>query len=39
MSEYYSATREEHTSWQGGRTYDYDSKETAHPENPEEPMS
>lgn len=38
MSEHYSATREERTSWQGGRIYDYDSEGTApSSENSEEP--
>jgi hypothetical protein len=38
MSEHYSATREDRTSWQGGRIYNYDSEETASSENSEEPM-
>ena len=38
MSAHYSATREERTSWQGGRIYDYDSEGTApSSENSEEP--
>ncbi|WP_146110169.1 hypothetical protein [Salinibacter sp. 10B] len=38
MSEHYNATREERTSWQSGRIYDYDSEETPpSSENSEEP--
>lgn len=39
MSAHYSATREERTSWQGGRIYDYDSEEKFPSfENSEKPM-
>jgi hypothetical protein len=38
MSDYYSATREKHRSWKGGRIYDYDSEANCtSSENFEEP--